>query len=253
MLALRHRFEATDKRHRIEAEQRRGREALRNRQAREKREEMEDRAEEALSAFASAVLLSAPAPPERIAAFEATLTNYDVAVVKALMRNEELMDLVTADIDAMLGRAHVLEDGRRVFRTEDGTQVFDEFGAEVSDSVIAPDLIDPAAPTWEAFSAKLAERDALVQERQDILEYQKKLDTARVEIEGGEISLDELEAMEADLMESMPPAVAAHVEGLDPGDVDAELAAATPPAHGPTSSGSLITERVAAMQAPTFP
>ena len=78
-------------------------------------------------------------------------------------------------------------------------------------------------------------------------------DAARVEIEDGEISLDELEAMEADLLESMPPVVAVHAAGMDPNGVDAELATATPPAHGPTSSGSQITERAAAIQTPTIP
>ncbi len=252
MLALRHRFEATDKRHRIEADRRRKRDAVRNRQDREKREEMEDRAEDALSAFASAVLASPPAPPERIAEFETTLTTYDVAVVEALMRNEELLDLVNAEIETMLSRAHVLEDGRRVFRSEDGAQVFDEFGEEVSRDVIHPDVIDPEAPSWEAFSGKLEERETLVRERQDILEYQEQLDAARAEIEDGEISLDDLEALEADLADSMPPAVAEHVEGLDVSDLSAELDAATPPA-APTEIAKRGVEVATGLQAPAGP
>ena len=216
MLALKHRFMATDTRQRIEADRRRTREINRRREEREKKDEAEQDTNDAVTAFATAVTVSTPATPERVLEFEATLTEYDMAVVEALMRNDDLMAKLDAAIFVMLEQAHVLEDGRRVFRTKDGTQVFDEFGEEVSADVIHPDAIDPAAPTWEAFSAKLDERNELVQQREGILAYQNRLDEARSEIEDGEISLEELEVLEAELADSMPPAVAAHVEGLEP-------------------------------------
>jgi len=214
MLALRHRFEATDKRQRIEADRRRKREFTRNREQREKREEMEDRAEDAVSAFSSAVAVSTPAPPERVAEFETTLTTYEVAVVASLLDNEKRLAAVQGIIDAMLAEAFVLEDGRRVFKTEDGEHVFDEHGEDVTDE-IDPDSIPDEAPTWESYSEAKELEQGLEAEREDILAYQAKLNVARAEIADGEITAEDLDALEADLADSMPPAVAAHVDGLE--------------------------------------
>ncbi|MEL6933399.1 MAG: hypothetical protein AAFO17_09940 [Pseudomonadota bacterium] len=74
--------------------------------------------------------------------------------VEALISNQEALDAVKERIDVILMRAHALEDGRRVFKTEDGTQVFDQFGEEVGPEVIAPEDIDDSAPRWEDFKAE---------------------------------------------------------------------------------------------------
>ncbi|MGH1330672.1 MAG: hypothetical protein ACRBBK_07305 [Paracoccaceae bacterium] len=150
--------------------------------------------------------------------FEAKLDRYDEATVKALMENQELLDAVNARIDAMLEQAYVMEDGRRVFRTEDGTQVFDEHGTEVSSLVLDPQLIDPALPSWEAYSADITIQTELTAERTAILDYQERLDVAREEIDGGEISEADLEALDADLLDAMPDAVRANVPGLEPSE-----------------------------------
>lgn len=67
---------------------------------------------------------------DRIEQFTVTLDTYDHAIVIALMENQEALDSVNDQIDRLLDRAHVMADGRRVFKAEDGTQVFDEFGQE---------------------------------------------------------------------------------------------------------------------------
>lgn len=154
-----------------------------------------------------------PAPPERIAEFEVTLTAYDIAVVKALIANDERMAALQTEISAMLSQAFTLDDGRRVFKTKDGTQVFDEHGEEVPADIIDPDAIPDDTPTWEAFSKLKETEAALTAERESILEYQAKLDEGRSEIADGEITIEELDALESDLAGSMPPAVAEFVEG----------------------------------------
>lgn len=47
--------------------------------------------------------------------------------------------------------ALTIDDGRRVFKTEDGVQVFDEFGTEIAPSVLDFELIDASKPTWKNF------------------------------------------------------------------------------------------------------
>lgn len=177
----------------------------------QRREDMADKVDDAVSAVSTAVIV-ASAP--QIKSFETKLETLDLATVQALMENQQLLDAVTARIDAMLGRAHVMGDGRRVFRTEDGTQVFDENGVEVSAEELDPDIIDPTAPKWEAFSTEVELRDQLIQDRTDIIEFQEKADAARVRIDGGDISETELADLEADLMDAMPDAVRSHA-GLE--------------------------------------
>lgn len=62
------------------------------------------------------------------------------------MENQVFLDAVRERLDVVLSRAHVLEDGRRVFKTEDGSQVFDEHGAEVDAEVHDPGVVDSAVP-----------------------------------------------------------------------------------------------------------
>ena len=170
---------------------------------------MADKLEESTSAagMAAAVL----APPARLLQFETTLTEYETATVAALMANEEKMAVVQSALDALLAQAFVMDDGRRVFITEDGTQVFDEHGTEVGRDELDFDLIPPDAPKWEAYAPQLEEFDRLRAEKQALLDYQSKLDEAREAVASGDMTLEELEAYEASLVEDMPQAVRDHL------------------------------------------
>ena len=185
---------------------------IKARQDNQHRDTVEDKAEQNASAFASAVVMATATQIEK---FEIKLNSYDEATVVALMENQELMDAVNARIDALLAQAYVMDDGRRVFRTEDGEQVFDEFGGEVSAEELNADLIDPSYPTWEAFSAEVDQRQELTQQRTEILEFQEKVDAAHEQIAEGEISEADLDALDAELLEAMPLAVRDHVAGLE--------------------------------------
>ena len=156
------------------------------------------------------------AAPIQIEEFEIKLDSYDEAIVTALMENQELLDAVRDEIATMLSQAYVLEDGRRVFKTEDGTQIFDEFGTEVQADEVDPLQIDDSLPTWEAFSAKNDLEQSLEAERAQIFEFQEKVDAAREQIAEGDISEADLDALDADLLDTMPPVVRDHVAGIEP-------------------------------------
>ena len=155
--------------------------------------------------------------------FEAKLDDYDEAIVKALEKNRIAMDeliLQLAEVDAriqsMLDQAYVMEDGRRVFLTKDRTQAFDERGVEVTREELDFDLVPQSAPAWEDVSTAFSRRDQLkheydrlAKERAGILEFQEKVDVARERIANGEISKSELDDLDAELADAMPPSVKA--------------------------------------------
>ncbi len=165
MIDLARTFQHSNRHARIEADRRRRRQFQRAREEKEKRDDLEDTADASTTGLLAAVALSPPAPPERIESFETQLTEFDIAVVKALMQNQEAMDEVLARIELLLAQAYVLPDGRRVFLTEDGAEVYDEFGELVSPDIIEPGEISASAPTWEEFKADIDARNELAQER----------------------------------------------------------------------------------------
>ncbi len=168
-----------------------------------------------------------------IKAFEAKLDKYDTATVNALMENQKQLDTVNANIEAMLAQAYVMEDGRRVFKTEDGSQVFDEFGQEVSSGELDFDLISDKQPTWETYQKDTATRDEILAGKEDIHVYQEKLDEAREQVSEGDISAAELEALDEELLEMMPDAVSDHVPGM-------EKTATTPDLTDPSSTAAIL-------------
>lgn len=184
---------------------------IKSRQDRQRREEAADKLEIDVTAFAVETVMATQA---QIKAFEVKLDSYDKATVVALMENQELIDAVKDRLSDMLARAYVMDDGRRVFKTEDGTQVFDEFGVEVSVEELDPDLIDNNRPTYEEYAADAAALATLEAERTQILEFQVRVDAAREDIANGEISEAELEELDAELLDAMPPTVRSHVSGL---------------------------------------
>lgn len=174
----------------------------------EKRRKAEARADDDLSAFMDAMDMASVAQLER---FETKLTQHETATIATLLANQEAIDRVRERMDETLCRAHVIEDGRRVFRTRDGEQVFDEYGQEVGPDIIDPLAISPHHPTWEAYRPDFLELRRLNAERAQLIEYQERLDEAREEIADGEISEAELQELDAELSDLMPPAVQAQL------------------------------------------
>ena len=171
-----------------------------------RREELEARADENGTAFSVAM-----ATPLQIETFERKLDAYDTAIVTALMENQRELDRVRDQINEMLSHAHVLEDGRRVFKSEDGSFVIDEHGQSVSADEVDFDAISPSRPTAEQFLKATAEEAELVQERERIHEFQGRVDAARERIDAGEISESELDELDAELSAAIPSSVKVHL------------------------------------------
>ncbi|MEL7281869.1 MAG: hypothetical protein AAGK79_16035 [Pseudomonadota bacterium] len=211
---------------------------------REKKEVIKDREEEQLADLATAMELATEA---QIDAFEVKLDAYDVATTKALMHNQEALDAVNLQIQSLLLRAHQLEDGRRIFKTEDGTQVFDEHGNEVGADIILPEAISNDRPNWESYQAQIEARESLTEERNSLHEYQDKLDEARDAARSGELTQQELDDLDADLQDTMPPSVAKHL----PDELKPEVS--TDVSKLKADYGSAVSPETATNLQPTVP
>ncbi|SDU42612.1 hypothetical protein [Stappia sp. ES.058] len=203
---------------------------------RERREKADEKLSDMMDTVVSAAVM---ATNEQLQAFQTKLDAYDEATVIALMENQEKLDLINAEVDELLSQAYVMEDGRRVFKSEDGSYVIDEFG-----EIVEPDELDPMAipdghPSAETYEGKLDTRKQLTQERQDILDFQEKVDAAREDIADGKISEQELEDLDAELLDAMPESVRDHIPGLESPEVTPDLKADIQPAANPATPENL--------------
>ena len=106
----------------------------------------------------------------------------------------------------------------RIFRTEDGAQVFDESGKEVLRDELEFDLISPDSPTWEQRLELLGKQDSLTVERGQILKFQERLDHARERVDEGKITKDELDDLGSELADATPASVKRYMSGFDTAD-----------------------------------
>lgn len=145
-------------------------------------------------------------------AFRRKLDTYEAANTEALIRNSEDLARAREVLQAFLARAYVHDDGRRLFKTRDGAQVFDEFGEDVTGD-IDPDLIGGELPTWEEYLPALERRDALEAERTELLDAQQRLDAARDQLRDENLSASDLDALDAELGATLPIPVKGIVSG----------------------------------------
>lgn len=192
---------------------------IKQKEEKDKKEEQEREAEQ--EAFLDTAMVVLATEPE-IADFNVRLDTYDAATVEALMKNEEALAKVREEVRIMLDKAYVLPDGRKVFKSEDGTRVFDEHGAEVKN--IDPHEIEDWRPKHEEFQKFAAEGEALEDERKELVQFQEELDEARDDVNDGDLTKAELEEIKKRLEENAPDAVKAKMAKAEPAQ-EAEVAA----------------------------
>lgn len=163
-----------------------------------------DRAEDDFLDFAASAIM---ATSDDIEQLRMTLDRLDAANTEALMQNRIALDESRERIEAMLGQAYVLPDGRRVFKTKDGLRVFDEHGVELGRDDIDPDLIEDWRPDYESFAAEREIEKALLEERAELEKFQEQLDAARERLDDDGLTKRDIADIEADLRASAPTAV----------------------------------------------
>lgn len=179
------------------------RDAERRREAKE----VKDRAQDIETDLGDIALGAILATDTQIAEFAVHLDTYDEATVKALLQNEQWLDVAREKLEALRGKGHLLPDGRRVFKTQSGFQVFDEFGVELDASIIHPNEIPDTNPRWEEFVEARNNVLRLEAERTEILDFQQRTDEARERLDGDGLTADDLDEMKDALEADMPLSV----------------------------------------------
>jgi len=159
--------------------------------------------------------------------FQIEINEYQTATVEALEQNRMVLDRAREKLAETLAQAYTLEDGRRVFKSEDGQRVIDEFGNEVQPDIVDPDEIPNHLPSAEQF---LAERGTVLEleaERSGLLEFQDKLDEMDALLDSGEMTVRELDEVREHLRDSAPDAVRARLSGLEPQEISPSSLAPT--------------------------
>ena len=235
---------------------------IKARQEHHRKEGIADKLDDEILSFAVEATVAAEIQirefESRMDAYEVRLDNYDAkleahntAITEALMENRELLDLlserllqVEIDLQGMLERAYVMEDGRRVFKSEDGVTVIDEFGETVDREVLDPNLVPNNGDTSERYmerfkfkqetleieSNALANRQKLFDAADNIEELKEhsadaraKITEYRERIEDGGLTVEEIEGFDAELLDAMPPSTLPtlpasamkHLSGID--------------------------------------
>jgi hypothetical protein len=196
-----------------------------NERAKEKREEqIEERKEQEQTAQIEAALAS----PQQVIEFEHKLEIRETATIETLMNLRKQLDAADKRVNEMLDQAYTLPDGRKVFKTKDGKQVFDQNGEELSSKEIDPEAINDTHTFWEDFKFGIDERTDIQERFEDAQKYQTKLDEAREKLNDGNMTAKEMHSLEADLEKTMPADIASKVHGKGP-DQDSEFARSEPP------------------------
>lgn len=168
------------------------------------------------------------ATAEQTEAFRNQLSAYDTATVSALIDNGRALDDVRLKREQMETSAFRLQDGRLVFKSEDGARVFSKDGTELSRDTILPTAIPDSGPRWEAFKGVTDHEHTLLRERDALHAYQQRLDEARETVDKGNVTADALAKMDADLKRDMPMGVKERLPGAltSPDAPDADRVAA---------------------------
>lgn len=180
---------------------------------------------------------------EQAEVFRLELDAYQVATIEALEINREALDSARERLAETLEEAHTLDDGRRVFKSEDGLHVIDEFGNQVSSDIITPEEIPNSAPSAEEFLQQRLNVSALETQQTELLDYQSDLDDAVERLDSGKLTVSEYDDLRADLRDAAPEAVRAGIPGMEVTEAE--------PSTNPTLDLNLDAELANAIQPST--
>ena len=153
----------------------------------------------------------------------------DEAAARALDEIREQLAENAARRQEILDRAYRDETGRALFLSEDGESVYDENGNLLSSEEVAVLPIEElkSRASWEDFDAHNKREEELQAEIERVeagIEHRQQI---RDRVADGELSLEELEALEFEIDATIAPSMQTHVEAVkaesgDPPPTEAE-------------------------------
>jgi len=228
MIDLTHQFLTKDRARQLE-QARQARWFIKAKESREKRQELTEEADEALMAFAADAMVASEirlkefearmdAMELKLDQYDAKLDIYDEAVTRALMEQLDRLNILEAQKEAMLRTAFVLEDGRKVFTSEDGSYAVMENGQRLPDGDFHSFPIPKTEHTAEQYLDHLDTMASTKKEIELLHKAQADIDTGREQsaqarelVEGGRglaskegVTANELDELEEELDQAMP-------------------------------------------------
>lgn len=115
-------------------------------------------------------------------------------------------------LEGIRAKALVLEDGRRVYFTEDGSRLFDDDGQEVTDQenieeARAKQERNPNASTHEDQKVKSERIKHLDELEEQVFEKLREMEELRTRMERRELSQEDLDRKSQEIIQGMPPEV----------------------------------------------
>ncbi len=175
----------------------------------------------------------------RLDDYNAKLDIYDAAITHALMEHLQRLEILEAYHAELLANAFVLEDGTRVFKSEDGTFVIDEKGQMIGPEMIDPKTIPDGYTTAQELTASLttideenAVIDKLHKAHDDVVDARagsrlarEKLGAIGEAINKEGLTVDELEGLGVEIdalmpteLPTIPNSAARYLSGIDTTD-----------------------------------
>ncbi|MBO6814511.1 MAG: hypothetical protein JJ891_06605 [Rhizobiaceae bacterium] len=183
--------------------------------SKQEKEEKRAKQEQALDDFVDLATGAILLDVVEIEAYKLELETYDIATIEAITENNEILEELYLERERLLNNAHILENGRRVFKTQDGKRVFDEQGNPISEDVVHPDEVPNHTTTYEELQSIADQIDKHKAIADGLAGYQLKLDEARERLDSGKLTQDEFDEIKDDLEQTMPIEVRHKLPGYD--------------------------------------
>lgn len=157
----------------------------------------------------AAMMQMAMATPERLSQFQQRLDLLERASYEALLEADERRRIARRELEQLRERAYQITtpDGRSVRVYRDGDVVREESGAVVSPDTIRPEDIGDRFPTWQEMQASQQAAHDAERHYREVTEYRQHLESAQERMRAGNVTAQELDALEAHAQEHMPELV----------------------------------------------
>lgn len=146
---------------------------------------------------------------QRVQQLQTRLDQLDRASLEALREADRRAEQAQKRLEEIQNAATADDQGRRVYRTEDGRTAYYHNGDELTREAQQRVNWKPDGPTWEAHRHAIVETEQAVQQRDEVLVFREHLKDHSKRL-NGDPSPDDIAAIERDL-DNVPTAVAARL------------------------------------------
>jgi hypothetical protein len=150
------------------------------------------------------VLTVSLALSENIAVFRRELDDMQQKALERILYLQQQRDALMTEKQTLLDNAFVLDDGQRVFRSNDATYVIDENGDEVSADIINPEQISGEYSNAEDYKSTIGSLENVDKDLGEAITFHERIEDLQERAGQEVLSQAELEALKLELDEITP-------------------------------------------------